>query len=66
MSARTKDACLLLLLIAVTGCGIALVPPAMDAQAEHNREVALSRCIVNGDFDDSTEYCRAVAKERGQ
>lgn len=63
MSARTTDLLLLIGLITVVASGLMLVPSAMEAQVEHNREIAHSRCIVNGDFDDSTEYCRAVAKD---
>lgn len=56
------------MLLAIIGASlyvIVLIPGAIDAQADYNRQVAESRCIINGDFDDSTEYSGRSRRMRG-
>jgi hypothetical protein len=66
MRSPAITSCLFLVIAVLLVYAASLVPHAMDAQAAHNQRVAESRCTVNGDFDDSTAYCRAVAKWSGQ
>jgi CDP-diacylglycerol pyrophosphatase len=66
MSDRRKDALFFMVLVVAVVLAVVAMPKAMEAETEYQQAIALKRCVVNGDFDDSTEYCRAVAKQAGQ
>lgn len=63
---RVMSICLLLAICAGAVFIMLATPGAIEAQVQHNQEVAVSRCTVNGDFDNSTDFCKSVEKQAGQ
>lgn len=40
-----------------------LVPDSIDREQSFYRDIAISHCMVNGDWDNSQEHCRKLKEK---
>lgn len=55
-----------MLIMAIVTVLALILPDAIVREMEFNENVAHSRCMKHGDFDEQSAYCRAVARASNQ